>query len=465
MADRPNIVVLMPDQQRADCLSCAGHHVLRTPNTDRLAAQGVRFANAYTTSPVCMSARSSFLSGLYCHNHGQWDNYGQLPADADTYCHRVKAAGYHTCHVGKSHLYAHRGGDHLDRHKPFMHALGWDEVHEATGPLATRSTESIMTDHWRRIGCLDTFREDYAKRAKAGATAALWPSPMPPGETLDDFVGRTAVEYVGRYDRPDPLLLFVGFGGPHSPWDPPADWAAKYDPADMPENLPVTEPPGWLGEAAAEHHRKMQNDVLGITPEINAKIRSLYYAKISHIDWWIGRILEALEARAMLDDTAIIFWSDHGEMLCDKGRLNKSVFFEQAVKVPLIVRTPRRRGDGATCPRLVSLVDVFPTILDIAGCEPKADCFGKSLTPLLADPAAEHHDAVFSEIDYRTMVRDERFKMVVDRAGATLKLYDLAEDPQEAVNLAGKAGTEEIVSRLRHRMLDWHLATQLRQRS
>ncbi|KPJ63533.1 MAG: hypothetical protein AMS15_00095 [Planctomycetes bacterium DG_23] len=302
MADHPNILILMPDEQRADSMSCAGHPVVKTPHMDRLAAEGVLFSNAYTPSPVCMPARSSFLTGLYCHNHGQWGNYGKLPADADTYCHRVKAVGYHTCHIGKSHYYAHSGG-HLDEHKPFLNALGWQEVYETTGPQATRRTDSIMTDHWREVGCLETFREDYARRAEVGHTAALWPSPMPEGETIDDFVGRTAVEYIEGYDRDEPLLLFVGFGGPHPPWDAPADWAKRYDPAHMPPNLPPIELSEWLPPAAAAHARKQKKGERQVTPEINAKIRTLYYAKISHIDWWMGQILDAMDARGMLEDT------------------------------------------------------------------------------------------------------------------------------------------------------------------
>jgi arylsulfatase A-like enzyme len=462
----------MTDQQRADSMSCAGHPVIKTPHMDRLAAEGVRFSNAYTPSPVCMPARSSFLTGLYCHNHGQWGNYGHLPEDADTYCHRVKAVGYHTCHIGKSHYYSHRRF-HLDEHKPFLNALGWQEVYETTGPQATRRTDSIMTDHWREIGCLDTFREDYARRAEVGHTAALWPSPMPEGETLDDFVGRTAVEYIEGYDREQSLLLFVGFPGPHPPWDPPADWAKRYDPADMPQNLPPIEPPEWLPPATAEHARKQKKEERQITPEISAQIRILYYAKISHIDWWMGRILDALTSRGMLENTAVILWSDHGEMLCDKHRIGKSVFYEQAVKVPLILRPPVQKPVGKTCSRLVSTVDLFSTILELAGCEPKEDAFGpygppvwggKSLMPFLADVNAPHHDAVFSEIDFRTMIRDERFKMVVDYSGNVLKLYHLLDDPKEEVNLVGKKGTEEAVSRLRDRMLNWYLTTQLRQK-
>ena len=462
MPDRPHILVLMPDQQRGDCLSCAGHPVVRTPHMDRLAAEGVRFANATTTCPVCMPARSSFLAGTYCHNHGQWGNYGHLPADADTYLRHVKAVGYRTCHVGKSHLYPHHGD--LRDQEPFMRALGWDDIREVTGPWATVAADSIMTDRWRELGCLDTFRDDYRKRKEAGSPNATWPSPMPPGETLDDFVGRTAVEYVNGYDRDEPLLLFVGFCGPHEPWDPPADWAEQYDPADMPPPDPVCEPGAWLSEKAAERERGYGH-VVDATPEQVALMRARYYAKISHIDDWFGRILAAYEARGWLENTAVIFWSDHGEMLGDKGRLFKSVFYRQAATVPLIVRRPGEANAGAVSDALVQQTDCFPTILDLAGCEPKENAVGRSLAPACDDPAAPVHDAVFGEIQRKTMIRDEHHKMVLDRDGDVLLLYDVQTDPLEHENLAGNPDLAAVEHRLRDRLLRWHLDTATDQRA
>jgi len=287
---------------------------------------------------------------------------------------------------------------------------------------------------------------------------------MPEGETLDDFVGRTAVDYLLGYDWESPLLLFVGFGGPHEPWDPPADWAERYDPARMDSPKAISEPGSWVPEPAAAHQRALQNDRLGITPEINGRIRALYYAKISHIDWWIGRILDALLERGQIDHTAIIFWSDHGEMLCDKGRLYKSVFYEESVRVPLIIRPLGYRHAGSVSDSLVSQIDVFPTILDIAGCDAEPIGFGRSLTPLLERKTDALRDGVFSEIHQRTMIRDKRFKMVVDSQGTVLKLYDMLGDPQEEVNLVGSPGTADTVQRLKLRMLEWYLGTQQRQR-
>lgn len=459
MAARPNILIIMPDQLRADCLSCAGHPVVQTPNLDRLAAEGVRFPQTYTTSPICMPARSSFLSGLFCHNHGQWSNYGSLPPTADTYAQRLRTAGYRTCHIGKSHLYEHGGGRHLRDHEPFMHALGWDDLFETTGPHATRNTDSIMTDHWQKIGCLQTFRDDYAKRDRHGFLTATWPSPMPPGETMDDFVGRTACDYLAGYQRPEPWVTFVGFGGPHEPWDPPADWAARYEGRAMNAPLPVTPPETWLTPAAAAHRANLARGEHALAPEQVAHIRALYYGKISHIDWWIGRLLDTLDQRGLAQNTLVILWSDHGEMLGDRNLYHKSIFYEQAARVPLILRLPDRAGAGTQRQQLVSLVDLFPTMLEAAGCPPRKQEFGRSLLPVVANPSASHHDAVFSEIHGRTMVRDGRYKQVVDRTGDVLKLYDLASDPAENCNLVGKPEAEATVQRLQQRLLRWHLET------
>ncbi len=279
---------------------------------------------------------------------------------------------------------------------------------------------------------------------------------------MDDIVGRTAVEYVETYDDESPMCLFVGFGGPHKPWDPPRDWAAKYDPADMDPALPVDEPPDWLTAAAAAAQRELQNADEAPTDEQVARMKALYYAKISHIDSWFGRIIDALAARGMWDDTAVVFWSDHGEMLGDKGRLAKGVFYEGAVKVPLIVRTPGGAG-GRVCDAPVSLVDAPATILDLAGCDADGCGFGRSLAPLTDDPTAEHHDAVFSEFANGTMIFDGRHKLVVDDAGQSLFLFDLVADPDEKVNLVGREDARAVEAALRKRVFEWLLATPNRQ--
>jgi arylsulfatase len=463
MPTRPHIVVIMPDQMRADCLSCAKHPVVQTPHLDRLAAQGTRFVRAYSNSPICMPARTTALTGEYCHTHGQWSNYGRTPLRLDSYARRLRDDGYRTCYVGKSHFYSHTRGDHLSAHVPFMNELGWQDVYETTGPWATVTTDSIMTDHWAEIGCLEMFRNDYARRRAAGPVASIWPSPMPDGEHMEDFVGQQAVAQIESYDREEPLLLFVGFGGPHEPWDPPPAWGGMYDRARMPAPLPAGRARAWLPPAAAAYQQGIESDRPEIPEEYRRAIQALYFGKVSHVDYWVGRIMQALRARRMWGNTAMVFWSDHGEMLCDKNRVHKAVFFESAVRVPMIVRQPRQAQPGATSRALISHVDIFPTILELAGCAPQESAFGSSLLPLVGKPRAKGPDAVFSEIDDLTMIRDQRYKAVFNSSGELLQLFDLKDDPTESLNMAGKPGTKTTVSALRERLLAWHLGTQRRQ--
>jgi choline-sulfatase len=457
----------MTDQQRGDCLSAAGHPAIRTPNMDRLAAEGVSFSRFYTTSPVCMPARSSFASGLYCHNHGQWSNYGRLPEDADTYMKRLRAEGYRTCHIGKSHLYVHEAGAHMRDFVPYMQALGFDDVLETTGPWATVTVDSMLTDHWKEKGICDLFRNDYLKRREVGSVKAIWPSPMPEGEGPDDFVGRTAVSYLEGYDRDEPFCTFVGFGGPHEPWDPPKSWAERYADTPPPDTLPPAEAHEWLSEAAVSYQNACTHE---IPPESRVAIQRLYYAKISHVDEWFGKIFMALEKKGVLDNTAIVFWSDHGERCGDRNGLFKGFYYDESARVPFMVRTPDRLNAGKTAATLASTVDGPATILDLAGCKPGIG-FGTSLLPAVRDPGARSHDAVFSEIVGRgangktSMIRTDQWKMVVEDTGEALQLFDMEQDPKELENLAGREDMRSRETDLRCRMLDWRLATETDQRT
>ncbi len=455
----PHILILMPDQQRADCLGAAGHPVIQTPNMDRLAREGMRFARACTVSPLCMPARASFVSGTYPHNHGMWNNAGELPARDETFFHHLQAAGYHTSYVGKSHFYEHRR-IHMREREDYMHARGLDEVHETTGPWATCGTDSYMTDEWQAKGLLQKFRDDYARRRETGP-CAVWPSPLPVEDHLDSYIGRQAVRWIEQYQGDKPVCLFVGFGGPHEPWDAPGDYATMYDPADMPPAIPATEPLVGIGKRAAD--MTTRGRIAGMSAEDIARLRANYYGKISLLDHWFGRILDAFEQRGWLDDTFVVFWSDHGEMLGDHGRLHKSVFYESALRVPLILRWPGRIPADQTSQALVENIDVFPTLLEAIGADPSPRCLGRSLWPVLRGEASAHREAVLSEVGNKTMILTERHKYALDSSGEGYLLFDLERDPREQVNWAGHPDVEWIESRLRDQLLVRLAQTQCRQ--
>ena len=457
---RPNLLILMPDQMRGDCVSSAGHPDARTPHLDRLAEGGIRFSRAYTTNPLCMPARASFLTGRYCHEHGMWRNEGRLSRWTKTYLHQLVRAGYHTCQLGKAHVYDHVPCKDLRSQERRLRSLGFQEIQEVTGPIATTHTESLVTDRWARMGILDTFRNDYQRRREVGPLDSTWPSPMPDGEALDDRVGELAVEFLAGYDREEPFTAFVGFAGPHWPWDPPETWANQFDPAGLRAPQNPSEPGSHVPGIAAEFQRHQQGRI-DPTPEQAASIRACYLAKIAHVDSWVGRILDALEEHGLAEDTVVLFWSDHGEMLCDKGRLGKAVLYEPAVHVPVVLRLPSSMAAprGVESEALVSIVDAFPTLLELAGC-PATRSVGRSLVPVALGQSTHHREAVLCEVDgndgfeaapirRRAMVRDRTHKLVVTDRNEGLALYDLSADPRETDNLLGYSGAEDHEHRLR----------------
>ncbi len=443
---QPNIVILMPDQMRADCIGAAGNEKIQTPNIDRLCEEGTRFTNCYSSNPVCMPARASFLNGLYSHNNMVWCNSGGVRQDDDSFFRRLQEAGYYTAHIGKSHYYGH-GNFHMDEKVPFMKSLGFDYIREVPGPLASVHTGSCMSDAWGDERWKE-FGEDYKKRRENDEIAS-WPSTLPEELFHDSFVGGETERFINDYKEDKPFCVFTGFPGPHPPYDAPGKWAEMYDPADMPEAKPSedgsTESPGYYGGGGKEQ-----------TPECIAAYRANYYGKCSLVDDRVGRIFKTLEDKGLWDDTMIIFWSDHGEMLGDHGLNGKSQFYEEAVNVPFIIKYPGQKEAGTVSDALVSQIDIFPTACAAGGAEAGDLCQGENLLPILEGEVETVRDAVISEngMHWRQnyMLRDERYKIDVLKNGQTRLLFDLQEDPEETNNLAGKSEYAEIESVMREKL-------------
>ena len=463
---RPHILILMTDQQRADCMSAVGHPLLRTPNMDRLAAEGTLFTDACTVSPLCMPARASFLSGRWVHNHFMWANDGHLAAGDESLFRRLRDNGYRTCHVGKSHYYNH-DERHLAEWIPYMRCRGFDDVHETTGPWATLTTDSCMADHWAKLGLLESFRQDYRDRRRIRREQGLdiaRPSPLPVEEFSDSFIGRRAVEYIAGYDDKRPMALFVGFGGPHEPFDAPGEYATMFRPADAPAPIQATEPGEWAPDHAAQWQRHGRRTAM--KEDDFRAVRANYYGKIALVDRWFGEILAACERKGMLEDMLIVFWSDHGDMLGDHGLMYKSRFFETSLRIPLIVRLPGCRRPRQCSSALAQTVDIMPTVLAAVGIEPPATCQGLSLMPLLENPSAPLRDAAFIEVaagngNRISMVRTMRHKYEVDQDGRGLSLYDLEADPEERNNLLGHPDSIGTECEMRERLLRFHCTEQL----
>lgn len=457
----PNILFLMTDQQRWDAMGCSGDWV-QTPNLDRIASEGVQFTNCVTTSPVCIPTRLSLATGLYPHNTGVWNNMGHtLLAETPTWMQAMRAAGYRTSLFGKTHLHPH-SGDLRDR-EGLMNAYGLDDVNEIGGPRASARTLSHMTAMWEEKGAWEAYRADYRERFST-KPHLVRPSTLAFEDYADVYVGQQAKRYLQNYDRQEPWCCWVSFGGPHEPWDTPEPYASMYDPETMPPAIP--RPP--VGERPHGHlDRLMQRMNPKFEPGEIGRLRANYAGNVTLIDDQIGEIIEAIAARGELDNTVIVHTSDHGEMNGDYGLIYKSNFLNGAVRIPLLVRTPKASGlqttpTGSLCDSPVEWVDIGPTLVELAGGELVHRQFGKSLCPVLTQPESTHRDFAISEIEGEIMLLNQEWKAALNANGEVYLLFDVQNDPNETENLAGRPEVADIETALRLQILERLVQTQLR---
>ncbi len=460
----PNIVVVMSDQHRADMMGCAGDATVLTPTLDHLAAEGVRFSRVSCQGPLCMPARASFMTERYVRDHGVYTNWAEIPADAPTYVWALREAGYHTAMLGKAHLYRDEilTADHMDELAWKLTALGFSEVQE-TGDKFVGKTPTRYTDALKARGLLESYCRHIAARAYQGdnedgrnatKSVPMWdstPMPLPVDAYVDSWHGQLAVEWIERYDRPEPFYLFVGFPGPHDPWDAPQAAVDRYRDVDisMPSSTkrPGTEGTGRYG--ALLDSFLWLSDSETMTDDAIRGMRRAYAADVSVIDEAVGRMLRALDARGFLDDTWVIYTSDHGEMGGNHGLMSKCVMYEQAVRVPLIIRPPGGTRPGVVDAR-VAHVDVPATLRDVAGAPAIPDSEGRSLSGYVSgDGGPEPRPVLVSENWGFASFETDRHKIVVDEdACAPCQLFDLHEDPDEDHDLIADPSAKATVDQL-----------------
>jgi len=450
---RPNLLYIMTDQQRWDSMGCSGGWA-KTPNLDRIAAEGVQFSNCVTASPICVSARVSLATGRYPHTTGVWDNaVYTLPPDSPTWMRAVRDLGYRTSLFGKTHLHplSIKGVD-LREQEHLLHAWGLDDVDEISGPRASAWGMSHMTARWEALGLLDAYRIEHEERF-AEKPYMVRPSSLPLEEYADVYVGRMATEYLTAYDRPEPWSCWVSFGGPHEPWDTPEPWASLHRPEDMPEPAPKL--PHDPSRPASSLDRWAGILTPDFEPGEERRLRADYAGNVSLIDDQIGRLLAAIEARGELDNTVIVFSSDHGEMNGDHGMIYKMNFFDGAVRVPLLVRTPESVGSalaGTVNDSPAECIDIGPTLVEAAGGVVEHEQFGQSLLSSL--DGSRHREDAISEFQREIMLMTDDWKLVVNESGEPYLLFDRNADPDETNNLATEPGAEDIRRELKGRMLE-----------
>ena len=448
---KPNIVLFFPDQHRGDAMGCDGNPVVQTPNLDRLADGGVLFERCYTSSPLCMPARASLITGQPVNAHGVWgNNLVEADRHGPSHVRSIRDAGYRTAIIGKTHLYAnHRNDGHTREHAHKLRDWGYQDIHELRDVVPSKRCSCYYADFLAERGRLGVY-QDYTRLWWTGAFrgAQPWedpPSPLPTDEHIDSYCASQAASWIRGDPGDRPFYLQVCFTGPHTPFDAPPDFRSLYKPEEV--SLPIlAAPENPVSPQVAQMQKSARLD--GMT-EIHARMMvSHYYAKVTLIDHGVGMVLDALADKGILDDTWVIYTSDHGEMLGDHRLKQKKVFYEGAARIPLIVRPPGGTS-GRRTKQLTDHVDICASLTEAAGAEP----IGEGTRSFVAGTEVVDDDSgkryVFSEVEsYYSMARDDRYKMTVDSATRRpVELYDMLEDPCELANLVVESGHRIIRDR------------------
>ena len=446
----PDVVVLLCDDFNPFYAGFAGDPDARTPNLDALAQESAVFTRCYTASPVCMPSRTSLVSGLYPHNTGCWGNANELfvPPELTSMFSDFKAAGYRTAVVGKTHWYAGNGyrsrfADLTD----YMPAIGVDSYQEVSTTFGSRSGEGVYQDFLRKIGKFDVQAKDLTNRL-ANNQYVPRPSLLNVEETCDWMMTDFALKLIADAPRKQPFALLVGFSNPHAPFDPAGKYATMYDSqaVTLRENV--------------QPFKKYETEY---TLDEVRKAKAAYLGKISFLDDLLGRVVSALKQRGTWNRTVLVFTADHGLAVGEHRNLAKGQFWEEVARVPFLLRVPGLTDDGIETDALSQLVDLYPTLIDLAGGTVAAHVRGRSLLPILRDPAAAVRDAVFCEIHHRGaldyMVATNRHKWFLQKGQE--HLYDLQIDPFEQHNLIDSPDHQQIAGELRERLRKFLMEEQL----
>jgi len=436
MADKPNVLLIMSDQHNPQVMGCAGDELVRTPNLDALAARGVRFGNTYCACPLCVPSRMALLTSRHCQDIEVWTNACTLGSDIPTFAHALGAASYDTVLGGRMHFV---GPD--QRHGFHQRLLGDVGCSHPGGPAPNLGPIPLSTTGQSRPSVEISGPGRSAYQAYDDAVA----------DACNDYLQERAAEGSDK-----PFLLVTGFVLPHCPFIAPKQLYDYYY-----ENMYLPEiPDGYLENM----HPVMQGwrerrGIDDLTDEEIRKARAGYYGLVEYFDGIIGRLLQGLDEAGFGDNTVIVYVSDHGESAGENGLWWKSNFYEASAGVPMIISAPGRYPEGVVRDEVVSLLDIGPTLTDIAGAEPMAAIYGSSLTPLLSDDeAADWRDEAISELTSAgrgdppgRMIRSGPWKLI-QYQGYEPMLFNLDEDPDEFTDRAADPTCRQIRDELQARV-------------
>ncbi|MEM0925555.1 MAG: sulfatase [Planctomycetota bacterium] len=448
-AKRPNVLFIAVDDLRPT-LGCYGDPVAKTPNIDRLADRGVLFRRAYCQQAVCSPSRLSLMTGRRPDTTRVWDlatHFRKALPDVVTLPQHFKNHGYFTQSLGKIY---HGSG------KPSKDPPSWS-IHPQYDSVRTANVRYALAKN---------------RDGKGLKRAAVESADVPDNTYLDGIVCDAAVRAIGQAQQSkQPFFLAVGFRKPHLPFCAPKKYWELYDRATIPLPVPMVSPKD-APEYATRSWRELEGytDIPNNGPSAIDKVQELrhgYYACVSYIDALIGRLLNELSERKLVDNTVVVLWGDHGFHLGEQGLWTKANNYELATHVPLIFSVPGQAQRGITSQALVELVDIYPTLADLCGLDEPAGVEGISLRPLLSEPDRVWKRAVFSQHPRDRIlnrhrgpgaimgyaVRTSRYRYVQwqdweSKLVLARELYDHDSDPREARNVVHHLEYEQTVQRL-----------------
>src|SRR4051812_39439826 len=420
-ADKPNVLFIAVDDMNND-LGCYGHPLVRSPNIDRLAARGVRFDRAYCQFPLCSPSRVSLMTGLRPDTTRIFElktdfRKSTLP-DVVTLPQLFMKHGYYSARVGKIFHYGNPGD------------IGTDGLDDPASWMRRINPRGRDKDEEGKL-------TNYTPKRGLGSALAFLAAEGADAEQTDGKVAAEAIALMEE-NAGKPFFIAAGFYRPHTPYIAPKSYYDLY-PLDA-ITFPA-EPSGHretLLEAAIASTKPFP--VFGVDESQARESKRAYYATISFVDAQVGKLLDALDRLKLADRTIVVFWSDHGYLVGEHGLWMKQSLFEQSARVPLIIASPGH-AKGKASPRTVELVDLYPTLADLAGLEPPANLQGTSLKRLLADPSASWDHPAYTQVMRGGFpghsVRTERWRYTEwDNGKKGVELYDHQKDPNEYHNLA-----------------------------
>jgi len=438
---RPNVVVVLCDDLRWDCMSCAGHPYLKTPNIDRLASEGVRFANAFCTTSLCSPSRASILSGLYAHSHKVMDNFTEFPANIPSFATRLHDEGYETAYIGKWHM-----GENNDERRP-----GFDYFVTHKGQGKYYNTEFNINGERKIINGYYTH-----------------------------IVTDLAIQWLNRPHN-KPFLLMLGHKAPHSFYIPEPKYSNIFD------NVQIKYPdtafnlegkPQWIKDRLTTWHgiygplfewRKNFPDTSPEGVKDFAAMTRAYWGTILSVDDSTGALYSTLKQLGQLDNTIIIFMGDNGLLNGEHGMVDKRTMHEPSIRIPLIVRYPGLTpiNNPKVIEQLVLTVDIAPSILDLCDAKPLKNIHGKSFKKLVQQGDPDWRKSFFYEYNYEKQfpytpnirgVRTEEWKYMHYPTGDgspdkhLAELYNIKNDPEERHNLINDPQYSNVLKQLQNEL-------------